>query len=176
MAKSIPRYRSELRRELAALKRKIRPFYKAMGEITRSEREKDFEQGRGPDGQKWQPLHPKTIERKAKRHTSQRIKRKGGISGLASVRTKASPTPSKPLMDQGILKGLDVKVEQNRLVMRPWKSRREVVTSGGESIAGIHEKRYKGRPRRHHWGFPVAAEKRIIAAWNALLSEFLRRV
>lgn len=165
-----------LKREVASLKKNIRVFYKSAGEISRAEREKDFDAGRGPDGSQWQGLAKETIKRKRGTHTSQKMKRKGGISGLSSHRAKPSATPSKPLIDQGVLKGLDVKIERGRVVMRPWESRREVVTSGGQSIAGIHEKRYKTRPKRHHWGISKNAVPRIVRAWNALIKEFIKGV
>ena len=170
------KFSASIRREIAQLRKAIRPFYMDAGRITRDEREKDFKAGRGPDGKNWKSLASETIKAKKRKHTSSKIKRKGGISGLANYKSKPSPTPSSPLMDQGVLKGLDVKIENKRVVMRPWKSRREVVTSTGDSIAGIHEKRYKGRPARHHWGISVAAEKRILKAWNALLKDFIKGI
>lgn len=176
--KSTKALRDDLKKAMREFKRGMRPFYRDAAVLIRSEREKGFERGKGYDDVLWTKLKPETIKRKSGAHAGQRMKSKGGVSGLSSFRAKASPTPSKPLMDQGVLKGLEVSETSGKhAVLRPWKSRREVVWIGDEragSIAGIHEKPPGGKlPQRKHFGiYPVANEK-IIKLWNAMLKDFI---
>lgn len=165
--------------KIRAARKKIRPlvtaFHRAAAIIVRDERAKAFDTGTAPDGSKWQALKPETIKRKSGQHATLRVGRKQGISGLKQSRAKMSATPTKPLLDTGIMSKptIQANAKQGKVIMA--RARGEVV-SGAGSIAAIHNNGTAKIPKREHWAIYPEADKRITKAWDALKDEIVKDI
>jgi len=162
--------------KLAKSKLKQEHFH-AFASIVREERAKGFERGEGPDGEKWTPLKPATIARKAGLHKTTRVQRnKQGISGLGKSKTsKKSKSPSSPLIDMGVLMAPTVYAGKDYGQVRLPRSRGESVWSG-RSISDIHDKGAGKIPRRHHWAIYKNARTRIRKEFKRLVAGEWQRI
>ena len=168
-------FQRRLHKARGELKSKLLPFHRDAALIAREEREKGFKRSESPTGDGWAKLDPKTIRQKRGEHKTVRVyrKKRGGPSGLAVRKAKASKQPEKPLIDTGALMKPTVKatIRSGKVIMA--RSRGEAVSTAG-SIAKIHNEGTKKIPKREHWGIYPNAEDRIADAWNELLVETAR--
>lgn len=165
-----------LRSMAAELEKTKTQFHREAAAIVREERQKDFDKGISPTGERWKPLSPETIKRKRGEHATQKMyrKKKGGPSGLSTRRAKPSATPEKPLIDTGALRmpTIEADAKSGRVVMA--KSRSEIVSTAG-SIAKIHNDGSGKIPKREHWGISNAAQQRIKKAYIDMLKELNKK-
>lgn len=128
--------------------------FREFAQIAAEERKKGFDRAEGPDGEKWQALTDKTIERKRRRGASK---------------------PSAPLIEKGYLRTPTVSAtsREGRVVLA--KSRSAGVWSG-KSISEIHDEGNDRIPRRRHWAIYLNAEKRIRERAEYLFEQEVKKV
>lgn len=120
---------------------------RAFADIVRTERMKAFDDGRAPDGSRWEKLKAKTIERKKKR---------------------GSKTPDKPLMDKGYLRLPTIETKTDEARVKIAKSREEIGpyhNAGGGSL-----------PRREHWAVYPQALVQIERLKEAIFTRKIREI
>lgn len=174
LARDFDEFQRDIDKWLRKLEMQLPAFYKRAAEIAAMERKKGFMRSEGPDGERWKPLHPKTIEQKSGGHGTSRMKTRGGISGLSSSRAKASKHPSKPLIDTGNLMNATTKADRKGGYVMLARSRSEPVTGGGDSISGIHHKGKGNVDARPHWGIYKQARKKIEKMWELVVKDFVK--
>lgn len=127
--------------------------YREFAQIAAEERKKGIDRAEGPDGERYQPLAEKTIERKRRRGAS---------------------NPSAPLNEKGYLRTPTISAtsREGRVVLA--KSRSNAVWSG-KSISEIHDEGTDRIPRRRHWAIYLAAEKRIRARAEYLFEQEVKK-
>ena len=129
----------------------LRDFHMRAAKIADEERVAGFQRGEAPDGSKWRPLSPKTLENKRKTHWSK------DSSGRAK-KMPPSKTPEKPLLDQHIMRQAAMGSNKNYGWLKiKWKGR--------EDIAQYHETGGGRLPKRSHWGIYKKARERILDLW-----------
>jgi len=162
----------EMREMLAGLK----DFHMWAAKVAEGERRKGFESGHGPQGEKWPALKQSTIDKKAGKHHSTVTRRnKQGISGSGrSKRTQKSKTPTKPLMDRGVMAKGRVGANRKHGWLKLWESRSDSVWQG-KSIAEIHDEGL-GVPKRPHFGIYGAARLKIKLGFKRFVERFVKGV
>lgn len=171
MSKTPSEVAANLRKMRKALEDELVKFHLDAAIIIRDEREKAFMRGAGPNGEKWEPLKPKTIERKKAAHKTliYASKKKNGPQGIReSQRNRKAKYPDKPLIDTMAMMKPTVESDktEGRVIMA--KSRGERISNEG-SIAQIHDKGTSKIPKRPHWGIHPMAKRRIQLAYKRFL-------
>lgn len=131
------------------------------------DRKEGFMKGEGPNGERWAKLKPATIKKKKGEHSTQRVKRKNGISGVGKAEAKPSKYPDKPLIDTGAMMNATTHVSKGKAYLKPARSRAEPTTGGFDSIMKIHQDGLGNNPPRPHWGIYKKSTLHIRLAWKA---------
>ena len=176
--RTVDQFIHRIKQSLSELERDANAFLVNAAQIAIDERKKGFMDGKGPEGENWPALSQKTIEKKSRRHKTQRIlkKKKGGPTGLSSSDAKPSKYPSKPLIDTGNMMNATAQFRKNTAIVKMARSRSEPVSGNFESIAAIHQKGLGKNPERPHWGIYKAAHDRITKGWSVLVEAWVRRL
>lgn len=140
--------------------------FRECANIVRQERAKGMERGADYEGNKYAPLKPATIKRKAGTHTTQKYKQnrqgnrfvKGGSIQSTKVKGNAA-NASKPLIDTGTMRDPTISATNTQGKVTLAQARSNAV-AGGASIAQIHEQGLGNNPRRRHWGIYPMARRR----------------
>lgn len=159
---------------------KLRNFHftaqdmRAFADIVKAEREAAFERGEAPDGSKWKELKPETTRRKAGLHTTTKVLRRKGISGLGrSKQRKVSLSPEKPLIDTGALMIPTVEAKQDEARIKMARSRSDSVWDG-KGIGQIHNEGAGKIPKREHWAIYPRALELIEDLKEKIFTRFVR--
>jgi len=151
-------------------------FHREAANLAHRKRMEGMRAGMDYKGGSFAPLKEATIKRKRGEHSTIKVyrSRKGGPSGLATRRAKASATPDSPLIDTGAMLRTRVEADakEGRVIMA--RSRSERISKAG-SIGRIHHDGTKDIPKREHWGFYPGVRDGVNKRYRRLVSDVMRK-
>lgn len=176
MVKTPEQVARDMRDAIREFETMLPAFLKNSVERIAKDRKDGFMKSKGPNGESWAALKPETIKQKSGKHSTTRVKRKNGISGLGKADSKPSKHPTKPLIDTGNMMNATTHVFKGRAEVRMARSRSEPISGGFESIAKIHQEGLGKNPPRPHWGIYAESRRAIDKAWEALGKTLKKRM
>jgi hypothetical protein len=151
-------------------------FHRNVANLAHRKRVQGMEASIDVDGNPFDALEPSTIRKKSGEHKTMKMyrKKKGGPTGLASRKVKASATPEKPMIDTGAMKNTRVEADstEGRVIMA--RSRSERISTAG-SIAKIHQDGAGNNPERRHWGFYPGVREEANKRYRRLIRAIVKK-